>query len=94
MTSVVLVGVGAAAGFMFYKTRSRRKAPVESDHILLVKDGQLKDVLQDLTEDVSELFQEFRQLEREVKVSIEETDSQATRTENRAHNRYLDIGGV
>ena len=69
-----------------------RKDPALPSHSVLQKDDTLQDKVKELAANTELLDSEFERLGKFVKENVVKESEVAAREENKAHNRYLDIG--
>ena len=80
--------------YVLYMKRNKAKPNTTNheNHIILKKDGQLKDEILSVSVDTDTLNKEFKELEDLVKANFTDTTEESTKEANDAHNRYKDIG--
>ena len=74
------------------RTGSLRRSPTLPTHIVLTKDKELRANAKDLAGNKELQEAEFRSLQEYVNKNINKTKTVAKMDENRAHNRYTDVG--
>ena len=88
-------------GFLIIRNRRMKRELEDNEEIVqdakidfeLKKNENLKEKLNVLTDNVDKLYEEFRNIETLAKEeALEETSTTALEDDNRAHNRYGDIG--
>jgi len=94
---VICLGV---LGSLIIRKRKRKRELKEDEEIVVASVGvelqrteTLKERLNALTDNVAKLYEDFRNIESLAKEeALEETSTTALEDDNRAHNRYADIG--